>query len=206
MDGFPPLSRTLNSQCLMSLLRSVSSILRPMRCLASKTVLAGLEWNAFLAESPTNHSSSVKLTHEGVIWWPWLLAIILTRPPRCTRAKEAVPTLGKRDKNFIWTLTLCFICLYETGHRWDDKCYEWKRRCHGAPWLCTVRFNIFSRRFSNSLIPITLPYWQSWFPFSRLPYDTGHLQMRVLNSTMRERCDRMHAVINERGLVIEVTR
>ena len=105
------------------------------------------------------------------------------RPPRCTQAK-AVPTLGKHDKNFIWTLTLlvsvCFICLYETRHRWDDKCHEWKRRCRGAPWLCSHVF----RRFSDSLVPITLPYWQSRFPFYCLPYDTGHLQMRVLNSTM----------------------
>ena len=29
-------------------------------------------------------SSSVKETHEGVIRWPWSLAIISTRPPRCT--------------------------------------------------------------------------------------------------------------------------
>ena len=31
-----------------------------------------------------SRSSSEKATHEGVIRWPWSLAIISTRPPRCT--------------------------------------------------------------------------------------------------------------------------
>jgi len=39
-------------QCFMSRCNSGSSILRPMRRFASKTVLVGLEWKAFLAESP----------------------------------------------------------------------------------------------------------------------------------------------------------
>ena len=39
-------------QCLMSRCNSGSSILRPMSRFASKTVLVGLVWNAFLAESP----------------------------------------------------------------------------------------------------------------------------------------------------------
>lgn len=39
-----------------------------------------------------SRSSSVKATHEGVIRWPWSLAIISTRPPRCTlkRGERAV--------------------------------------------------------------------------------------------------------------------
>lgn len=31
-----------------------------------------------------SRSSSEKLTHDGVIRWPWSFAIISTRPPRCT--------------------------------------------------------------------------------------------------------------------------
>lgn len=39
-------------QCLRSRCNSGSSILRPIRRFASKTVFVGLVWNAFLAESP----------------------------------------------------------------------------------------------------------------------------------------------------------
>jgi hypothetical protein len=35
-------------------------------------------------ENTYSRSSSVKATHEGVIRWPWSLAMISTRPPRCT--------------------------------------------------------------------------------------------------------------------------
>ena len=85
-------------QCFWSRLISGSSILRPIRRLASKTVFSGFEWKAFFAESPTlklevsswktqphdytySRSSSVKATHDGVIRWPWSLAMISTRPP-----------------------------------------------------------------------------------------------------------------------------
>lgn len=87
-------------QCFWSRLTSGSSILRPIRRLASKTVFSGLVWKAFLAASPTlgkwvrggllrllaqkshSRSSSEKDTHEGVIRCPWSLAMISTRPAR----------------------------------------------------------------------------------------------------------------------------
>lgn len=83
--GLPLFSETLKGQCFISRLTSGSSTLRPISRLASKTVFSGLEWYAFLALSPTldnnvsndqkqqvrlatySRSSSVKLTHEGVI-------------------------------------------------------------------------------------------------------------------------------------------
>ena len=53
MTGLSFFAVTLNGQCFMSRFTSGSSTLRPMRRFASKTVFSGLEWNAFLAESPT---------------------------------------------------------------------------------------------------------------------------------------------------------
>ena len=103
MYGLPPFSVTLNGQCFMSFLISSSSIRRPINRLASNTVFVGLEWKAFFALSPTlkgsvNHSRdisqsaysrsvSVKLTHEGVIRFPWSLAMISTLPRFCTLEK-----------------------------------------------------------------------------------------------------------------------
>merc|ERR1719355_435787 len=49
-----------------------------MRRLASKTVFSGLRATWFLAASPIRRSLSVKATYEGVVRFPWSLAIIST--------------------------------------------------------------------------------------------------------------------------------
>jgi len=53
---------TLNGQSLMSLCTAVSLNLRPMRRLASNTVLMGFIATWFLAASPIRRSLSVKAT------------------------------------------------------------------------------------------------------------------------------------------------
>ena len=79
MYGFPALSKTVKGQCLMSDCTSASENLRPMRRFASKTVLWGFIATWFLAASPTRRSESVKATYDGVVRFPWSLAMISTR-------------------------------------------------------------------------------------------------------------------------------
>ena len=65
----------------MSLCTVGSAHERPMRRLASNTVFSGLVVSWFLAASPIRRSpSAVKATYDGVIRFPWSLAIISTRP------------------------------------------------------------------------------------------------------------------------------
>jgi hypothetical protein len=52
---------------------------RPMRRLASKTVLRGFIAAWFFAASPTKRSVSVNATYDGVVRLPWSLAMISTR-------------------------------------------------------------------------------------------------------------------------------
>ena len=54
---------------------SESLNLRPMRRLASKTVLAGFIATWFFAASPMSRSESLKATKEGVVRFPWSLGI-----------------------------------------------------------------------------------------------------------------------------------
>merc|ERR1719421_1309902 len=70
---------TLNGQCCMSDWTAESENLRPMRRLASKTVLAGFIATWFLAASPMRRSVSLKATYDGVVRLPWSLAMISTR-------------------------------------------------------------------------------------------------------------------------------
>jgi hypothetical protein len=70
---------TLKGHSFMSACTMGSSNLRPMRRLASKTVLIGFMAAWFLAASPTRRSASVKATYEGVVRLPWSFAMISTR-------------------------------------------------------------------------------------------------------------------------------
>jgi len=70
---------TLKGQCFMSLCTALSVNLRPMRRLASKTVLKAFMATWFLAASPMRRSVSLKATYEGVVRLPWSFAMISTR-------------------------------------------------------------------------------------------------------------------------------
>ena len=74
-----PRVTTLNGQCFMSACTTVSPNLRPMRRLASKTVLVGFIAAWFFAASPMRRSESVNATYDGVVRLPWSLAMISTR-------------------------------------------------------------------------------------------------------------------------------
>ena len=80
MIGLPsgPLM-TANGQCFMSCCTAVSSNLRPINLLASKTVLRGFIATWFFAASPMRRSVSVKPTYDGVVRLPWSFAMISTR-------------------------------------------------------------------------------------------------------------------------------
>ncbi len=62
MTGLPPLSMILKGQCFMSAWTSESANLRPMRRLASNTVLYGFMATWFLAASPIRRSESLNAT------------------------------------------------------------------------------------------------------------------------------------------------
>ena len=63
---------------------------RPIRRLASKTVLRGFIAAWFFAASPIMRSVSVKATNDGVVRLPWSLAMISTRPFLYTPTQEYV--------------------------------------------------------------------------------------------------------------------
>mmetsp|Transcript_27244 Transcript_27244/g.83981 ORF Transcript_27244/g.83981 Transcript_27244/m.83981 type:complete len:223 (+) Transcript_27244:1255-1923(+) len=78
--GLPPTPDvTLKGQCFMSDWTAASVNLRPMRRLASKTVLYAFIATWFLAASPMRRSVSLKATYEGVVRLPWSFAMISTR-------------------------------------------------------------------------------------------------------------------------------
>ena len=79
MTGLPPLSTTLKGKCFISACTSASANFRPIRRLASKTVLAGFIATWFFAESPMRRSVSVNATKDGVVRLPWSLAMISIR-------------------------------------------------------------------------------------------------------------------------------
>jgi len=79
MTGLPAFSITLKGKCFMSACTSASANLRPIRRLASKTVLVGFMATWFFAESPIRRSVSVKATKDGVVRLPWSLAMISMR-------------------------------------------------------------------------------------------------------------------------------
>ena len=62
ITGLVPLSMILYGQSLASAWTEASANLRPMRRLASKTVLCGFIAHWFLAASPMRRSESVKAT------------------------------------------------------------------------------------------------------------------------------------------------
>ena len=62
----------------MSACTESSAYLRPMRRLASNTVLMGFIAVWFFAASPIKRSESVNATYEGVVRAPWSLAMIST--------------------------------------------------------------------------------------------------------------------------------
>ncbi len=66
-------------QCFMSCCTAVSSNLRPINLLASKTVLRGFIATWFFAASPIRRSVSVNPTYDGVVRFPWSFAMISTR-------------------------------------------------------------------------------------------------------------------------------
>merc|ERR1719356_360974 len=74
----PGPAQHLNDQSLISAWQTGSLYLRPMSRLASKTVFSGLRAVWFLAASPIRRSVSVKATYDGVVRFPWSLAIIST--------------------------------------------------------------------------------------------------------------------------------
>lgn len=61
-----------------------------MTYLISKMVFLGFAAAWFLAASPTNRSSSVKATYDGVILFPWSLTRISTLPFCITPTQEYV--------------------------------------------------------------------------------------------------------------------
>ena len=75
----PSLAITLKGKCLRSDWVAESEKRRPIRRLASKTVLHGFIAAWFLAASPIMRSESVKATNEGVVRLPWSFAMISTR-------------------------------------------------------------------------------------------------------------------------------
>mmetsp|Transcript_7323 Transcript_7323/g.30481 ORF Transcript_7323/g.30481 Transcript_7323/m.30481 type:complete len:295 (+) Transcript_7323:1093-1977(+) len=81
---------TLNGHSLMSPWTWGSENLRPMRRLASNTVLMGFIAVWFLAASPMRRSESVNATYEGVVRAPMSLAMISTRSCCQTPTQEYV--------------------------------------------------------------------------------------------------------------------
>lgn len=88
MLGLPPFSTILKGKCFMSAWTSESWNLRPINRFASKTVLWGFMATWFLAASPIRRSVSVKATKEGVVRFPWSLAMISMRSSRNTPTQE----------------------------------------------------------------------------------------------------------------------
>ncbi|GET90209.1 heat-shock protein hsp70, putative [Leishmania tarentolae] len=74
-----PFVVTLNGQCFMSACTTESLNLRPIRRLASNTVLCGFIATWFFAASPIRRSESVNATYDGVVRLPWSFAMISTR-------------------------------------------------------------------------------------------------------------------------------
>ena len=71
MIGVPPGPDThLKGQCFMSAWTEASANLRPIKRLASKTVLVAFMAACDLAASPIRRSVSVKATYEGVVRLP----------------------------------------------------------------------------------------------------------------------------------------
>uniref|UniRef100_A0A0A9E4N8 Uncharacterized protein n=1 Tax=Arundo donax TaxID=35708 RepID=A0A0A9E4N8_ARUDO len=75
----PGPATTLNGHSFMSLCTDGSENLLPINRFASKTVLVGFMATWFLAASPMSRSVSVKATYDGVVRFPWSLAMISTR-------------------------------------------------------------------------------------------------------------------------------
>ena len=80
MEGLSPsFWITPKGKCFMSDWVAESDQRRPIRRLASKTVLVGFMAAWFLAASPIMRSVSVKATNDGVVRLPWSFAMISTR-------------------------------------------------------------------------------------------------------------------------------
>ena len=85
-----PPSMISNGMFLLSLARSLSSYLRPMRRFTSKMVLVGLVTAWRLAGWPTRRSSSVKATIEGVVRAPSEFSITRAWLPSMMATQELV--------------------------------------------------------------------------------------------------------------------
>lgn len=149
MIGLPsgPL-RTVNGQCFMSIWTEVSSNLRPINLLASKTVLRGFIATWFLAASPIRRSVSVKPTYEGVVLLPWSFAMISTRsfcqtPTQLQHnrmlASTTQPAAGEQQECTAARRSHASKCLQKTQ----------QRHCFFLP-VCGSQVNSDSRGFRHS--------------------------------------------------------
>lgn len=104
IDGFLSLPLiTLKGHKRISFCTVSSSKRRPISRLASKIVLVGFMAAWFFAASPIKRSVSVNATYDGVVRFPWSLAMISTLPCWKTPTHEyVVPKSMPMALPFLW--------------------------------------------------------------------------------------------------------